>query len=96
MSKWEVEPWDRYDKRVRIKGPLWLEVDNDDVDTHATEYLIPRLADCLNAHWQPLYRNRCTNEDCANFWDVWFPTTPGYEICDECGKDFETFEVTAS
>jgi hypothetical protein len=95
MTSFEIQPYSPYDKRIRVSGPVHFDIDNDDVDTKANELLIHRLVDTLNAYWQPMYRSHCVNEDCEDYWDMWFPITTGYERCYKCDNVRQIFEVGA-
>lgn len=89
-NQWKIEPYSDIDKRIRVKGPLDLEIDFDDVWGPGVEVLAKQMIDILNDNWYAPLRSRCENEDCDEFWNI-FDLQILY--CPTCEETLEIVEV---
>lgn len=87
MSDWEVQPFKSYDKSIRIKGPIDLELDNDDAGP-GVDLIADVLVQILNEHYVAPTAYACNNEDCGEYGGGYFSTELLLQkTCPKCGEE---------
>lgn len=91
-----VEPYDRYDKSITVKGPEGLAAwfDNDDVAPWDCR-LVEQAVRILNEHWEPITLAVCENEDCGEAYRYYVEVVARSSdapamLCPHCQEPLET------
>jgi hypothetical protein len=63
MPRFKAEEFDTYAKSISVSGPVYFDIDNDDVGP-GNRLLAEHLVAILNKHWTDLEAYYCDNDDC--------------------------------